>query len=103
MDRFDSIDLDQDEEVALAVGAGGLALLTLGMIAGSRALRLLGLASAATGAVLFVRHKLEVRSEKIAEAEDKIRSELDDLDPVARAQVLADIARSGLSGSGSNG
>lgn len=99
MDRFDSIDLDQDEEVALAVGAGGLVLLTLGVIAGSRALRLLGLASAAAGAGLFVRHKLDVRSEKIADAEDKIRSELDDLDPVARAQVLADIARSGLSGS----
>jgi hypothetical protein len=32
-------------------------------------------------------------------AESHIRSELDDLDPVARAQVLADIARSGLQGS----
>jgi hypothetical protein len=103
MDRFDSIDLDQDEEVALAVGVGGLVVLTLGMIVGSRALRLLGLASAAAGGGLYVRHKLEVRNEKIAEAEDKIRSELDDLDPVARAQVLADIARSGLSGAGSDG
>jgi hypothetical protein len=41
----------------------------------------------------------EVRRARIDVAQSHIRSELDDLDRVARAQVLADIARSGLHGS----
>jgi hypothetical protein len=45
---------------------------------------------------VYARRKLEVRRAKIDVAESHIRSELDDLDPVARAQVLADMARSGL-------
>ena len=32
------------------------------------------------------------RDERIDEAEQRIRGELDELDPVARAEVLADIA-----------
>jgi hypothetical protein len=47
---------------------------------------------------LYGRRKLKVRRARMDVAESHIRSELDDLDPVARAQVLADIARSGLRG-----
>jgi hypothetical protein len=35
---------------------------------------------------------LAERAERIEEAESRIRSELDDLDPVARAQVLEDVS-----------
>ena len=55
--------------------------------------RLLGLAGILAGAGVFARGKLADRSRKISAAESNIRSELDDLDPVARAQVLADLAR----------
>ena len=99
MNWIESLDLDQDEERAVALGAGGVLVFALGVIAGSRMLRLLGFATAAAGAGLLARRRLQVRSEKIAEAEETIRSELGDLDPVARAQVLADIARGGLTGS----
>jgi hypothetical protein len=57
---------------------------------------LLGLAAAVAGGGLFARVKLAERSEKIDEAESDIRSELDDLDPVARAQVLKGIVQSEL-------
>ena len=59
-------------------------------------LRILGLGSAAAGGVFYARVKLAERSEKIKAAESDVRSALDDLDPVARAQVLADVAKSQL-------
>jgi hypothetical protein len=80
--------------VALAVSAGGIATLMIGWIGGSRFLRLLGFGSAVAGGVFYTRMKLAERSEKIKAAEDDVRSALDDLDPVARAQVLADAAKS---------
>ena len=83
---------DDDETVALAVAAGGLFVFLAGLIFGSRVLRVLGLLAAVAGGGIFAKRKLETRSEKIDAAESRIRSELDDLDPVARAQVLADIA-----------
>ena len=95
-DRERTLDLETEEIVALAAGAAGLLALASGVVFGSRALRLLGLAATVAGGCLYARRKLARRSEKIDTAETNIRSELDDLDPVARAQVLADIARSGL-------
>ncbi len=87
---------ERAETVALAVGGGGVATFALGVIVGSRLLRLLGLVAAFAGGGLYVRERLAERGEKIDEAESKVQSALDDLDPVARAQVLADIAKSQL-------
>jgi uncharacterized membrane protein (Fun14 family) len=95
-DQIPTLDLEDGDAVALAVGAGGLLGLVVGFVVDSRMLRVLGLASLLVGGGLLVRGKLAVRSEKIDAAESTIRSELDDLDPVARAQVLAHIAQSEL-------
>jgi hypothetical protein len=89
-----TFELDDRETAALAAGAGGVVAFVLGLIFGSRALRMLGFVAAATGGALYAREKLAERSEKIEAAKDSVHSAIDDLDPVARAQVLADIARS---------
>jgi hypothetical protein len=78
----------------LGLAAGGVAAFLLGWAVHSRLLRLLGFGVAATGGVLYARERLAERAEKIDEAEGAVRSALDDLDPVARAQVLMDVARS---------
>jgi len=49
--------------------------------------------AAVAGGTLYARGKYAQRAERIEEAEETVRSALDDLDPVARAQVLIDIAR----------
>lgn len=77
----------------MAVGAGGLLALLLSWILHSRILRVLGLGAAVAGGALYAREKLVERAEKIEAAEGAVRSTLDDLDPVARAQVLMDVAR----------
>jgi hypothetical protein len=74
----------------VAAGAGALTFV-LGLVLGLRVLRLLGLATTAAGGGLYVRAKLAERSEKIDAAESTIRSTLDDLDPIAKAQILKDI------------
>jgi hypothetical protein len=86
----------EDETVALALAAGGTLAFVLGVIAGSRLLRLAGIGTAVAGAGLYARKQLAERSERMGEAESEIRSELADLDPVARAQVLKDVAQSEL-------
>jgi len=91
-----ALDRDDQETVALAISAGGAAAFIVGLIIGSRLLRILGFGSAAAGGVFYARVKLAERSEKIKAAESDVRSALDDLDPVARAQVLADVAKSQL-------
>lgn len=91
-----TLDRGDQETVALAAAAGGAAALVVGLVVGSRLLRILGLGAAAAGGVLYARVKLAERSEKIKAAEDDVRSALEDLDPVARAQVLADAAKSQL-------
>jgi hypothetical protein len=48
------------------------------------------------GSAFYARIKVAERNEKIETAEDDVRSALDGLDPVARAQVLADAAKSQL-------
>jgi hypothetical protein len=86
----------QDRGVAtLAVAAGGVVALLLGWILDLRILRWLGLVASLAGGGLLVRDRLAQRDEKIASAEGRIRSELDDLDPLARARVLEDVVRSG--------
>lgn len=86
----------EDETLALALGAGGTLAFVLGVMVGSRLLRLAGIGTAVAGAGLYAREQLAERHERIDEAESEIRSELADLDPVARAQVLKDVAQSEL-------
>ena len=95
-EQHGTLDLDEGGTVAIAVAGGGAVAFVLGMILGSRLLRLLGVAAIVGGGGLYARARLAERREKIDEAETRIRSELDDLDPVARAQVLADMARSAI-------
>ena len=83
---------EDPESVALAVGAGGLLAFVLGWLLGSGVLRGLGFVAALAGGGLYAREKLAERGEKIEAAESQIRAELDELDPVARAQVLKDLA-----------
>jgi len=77
----------------MAVGAGGMLAFLLSWIVHSRILRVLGVGAAVAGGALYARGKYAQRAERIEEAEETVRSALDDLDPVARAQVLIDIAR----------
>jgi hypothetical protein len=80
-----------DGRTAVVVaGAGGLAFV-LGLGVRSRVLRLAGLLVAVSGGGLYARAKWAERAEKIDVAESDIRSTLDDLDPIARAQILKDI------------
>jgi hypothetical protein len=80
------------EEIAgLALALGGAVAFVLGLVRHSRLLRVFGILLALAGGGFFARRKLTERAEKIDTAEDHIRSELEDLDPVARAQVLADM------------
>jgi len=89
--------LDQQDRgvVTLAVAGGGVVVFLLGWLLDLRLLRWLGLVASLAGGGLLARERLVQRSEKIDAAEGHIRSELDDLDPAARARVLGDIARSG--------
>lgn len=84
---------DRDRAVAALAGGGVLAIV-IGLIVKSRLLRLVGLLAAVAGGGLYARTKIDERGEKIDAAETTIRSTLDDLDPVARAQVLIDLAGS---------
>jgi hypothetical protein len=95
-DRLPALELEDEDAVFIAVGGAGVASLTLGLIVDSPALRACGLVGLLAGGGLLVRRRLAARSDKIDSATDAIRSELEDLDPVARAQVLADVARSQL-------
>jgi hypothetical protein len=88
-----TIDLHDGETEGLAIVAGGMLALVLGWIVHSRVLRVIGFLAAAAGSSLYARAKLAERSEKIDSAESHIRSELDDLDPLAKAEVIAKLAR----------
>ena len=91
-----ALDRDDQETLALAISASGAAALVIGWIISSRLLRIVGLGSAVAGSAFYTHIKLAKRNQKIKAAEKDIRSALDDLDPVARAQVLADAAKSQL-------
>ncbi|MDH3227536.1 MAG: hypothetical protein OEM67_10680 [Thermoleophilia bacterium] len=86
-----------DEQLGLGLVAAGVVASLLGALARSRMLRLVGLLASLAGVAMLVRGRLEQREEQILSAEERIRSELDDLDPVARARLLADLADSELS------
>jgi len=81
------------ERTAMAVGAGGILAFLLSWIVHSKILRVLGVGAVLTGGAFYAREKFAERAERIDEAEGAVRSALDDLDPVARAQVLIDVAR----------
>lgn len=81
---------------ALTLAAAGTVVFALGLIRRSKLLSLTGFGAAVAGGGLYGRAWFARRGEKINAAEDHIRAELDELDPVARAQVLADMARSQL-------
>ena len=87
-------DPSKEGTVGLAVGAGGLAAFVAGRILGAAVLQAFGVAAAITGGGIYAHRKIVERDAKIEDAETTIQAELDDLDPVARAQVLEDIARS---------
>jgi hypothetical protein len=89
-----TVDSTDSEALALKVGAGGAVAFLAGLVLRSRLLRMAGLGAALAGGGLYAREKLVERGEKISAAGTSIRSELDDLDPVARAQVLKDLAES---------
>jgi hypothetical protein len=89
-----TLDFDEGGNGAVAVAAGGILALALGWALDSGVLRVLGLGAAAVGGGLYVREKLAERDEKIHATEKQIRSELDELDPVARAQILDGLGRS---------
>jgi len=93
-DVHDAPDPAPSKTVALVVGAGGVCAFVAGSVLGSRLLRLAGLIATLVGGGLYARSRMAVRRAKIESAEREIRSELDALDPVARAQVLADLAKS---------
>jgi hypothetical protein len=82
------------ETLGLKVGAGGAVAFLAGLVFGSKLLRTAGLGAALVGGGLYAREKLAERGEKISAAETTIRSELEELDPVARAQVLKDLSES---------
>jgi hypothetical protein len=82
------------EHSGLTLAGGGVLVFVLGSVRHSRFVQLAGLGAAVTGGGLYARAWLARRGEKIEAAGEHIRSELDDLDPVARAQVLADVAKS---------
>jgi len=82
------------ERSGLTLAVGGALVFVIGSVRHSRFLQLAGLGAAATGGGLYGRAWLTRRGERIEAAGDHIRSELDELDPVARAQVLADVAKS---------
>jgi hypothetical protein len=85
----------KDEAVARMVGVGGVLALAGGLVLRSRLMCGLGLIATLAGGALYARVKLAERHEKIEEAESEIRAELDELDPMARAQVLKDIVLPG--------
>jgi hypothetical protein len=88
---------DGGDVPALALAGGGTAAFVAGIVIGSRLLRVLGVLALLAGGGLYASRKLESRGKRIDAAEGTIRSELEDLDPVARAQVLTDVAKDQLS------
>jgi hypothetical protein len=96
-ESVDGLGPAKSDTAALALAGGGMLTLLFGVIVKSRLLRLVGLLSALAGGGLYARAKFAERGEKIDAAETTIRSTLDDLDPIARAQVMKDLAESELS------
>ena len=79
--------------VAVPLAAAGVAAMCLSWPLHSRPLRAAGVLAMFAAGALYARERLAERSQQISEAESKVHEALDGLDPVARAQVLADQAR----------
>ena len=79
--------------VAKAFAAGGVAMFAVGAFRRSFPLAIVGLAAGGVGGAALARLKLAERAAKIREATEHVRADIEGLDPVARAQVLKDIAK----------
>jgi hypothetical protein len=88
--------LDLSESQGALVAGGGIAVFLLSRIVGSSFVRAIGFLAAIAGAGLYARARFVMRNKRIEEAASHIRSELDDLDPIAKAQVIADLAQEQL-------
>ena len=87
-------DPSKGNTVGLAVGAGGVLALVAGWRRNSPILRAFGTTLALAGSGLYAHGKIAERDERIEATQAQVRSELDELDPLARAQVLEGLARS---------
>jgi hypothetical protein len=87
-----ALGLDEEQGV-LALGGAGVAAMCLSWPLHSRLLRLLGVLAMFGAGALYARGRMTERSERIEEAEAQVHDALDGLDPVARAQVLTDLAK----------
>ncbi len=87
-------DPSKGNAVGLAVGASGVLALVAGWRRNSALLRAFGTTLALAGGGLYAHGKIAERDERIDAAQSQIRSELGDLDPLARAQVVEGLARS---------
>jgi hypothetical protein len=83
---------DGDLTVAFGLAGGGAVAFLVGVLLGSRFLRLIGLLAGIGGGALLTAQRLSARQERIDEAQEVISDELAGLDPVARAQVIASLA-----------
>ena len=84
----------RNEKAALAIVTGGILTVAFGWMRHSKALRILGFLAVAAGSALYAREKYMERDETIQAAKVSVHEALDDLDPVAKAQVLADLTDS---------
>ena len=89
-------DPSKERTVGLAVAAGGVLALVAGRMLSSAVLQTFGVVASVTGSGIYAHRMIVERDAKIEEADTTIQSELDELDPVARAQVLENLARSAL-------
>ena len=80
---------DGDSAVALGLVGGGTIVFLAGVLFGSRLVRLVGLLAGIGGGALLVAERMREREERIDQAQEHIGEELANLDPVARAQVIA--------------
>jgi len=89
----DELSHSQQLQLGRGFALGGATVFAIGCFRRSTATALFGLAASAIGAAALARVKLAERAEKISEATANVRADIQGLDPVARAQVLKDIAR----------
>jgi uncharacterized membrane protein len=93
-EQLHAVDPRYSDNAALAIVGGGLLALAFGWMRHSWALRVFGFVAVASGSALYARKKYTERDEKVEAAKTTVHAALDDLDPVAKAQVLADLADS---------
>ena len=86
-------DPSKGNTVGLALGAGGVLALVVGWRRNLPVLSAFGATLALAGGGLYAHRKVAERDERIEEAQSQIQLELDELDPLARAQVLEGLAR----------